>query len=144
MSLRRRLAEFGFESNDDYTFQIDCLMRAEIAHLRTLHIAGESGRRKTALANALAQALDFPRILYHDFAQPEPAAAPIIITSSEDGTTGDGPQELPPTAFARYLTNDWIDLPAHQRAQELWAPTGLEPDFRTPAASRDDDFGIDL
>jgi len=104
MSLRRRLAEFGFESNDDYTFQIDCLMRAEIAHLRTLHIAGESGRRKTALANALAQALDFPRILYHDFAQPEPAAAPIIITSSEDGTTGDGPQELPPTAFERAIT----------------------------------------
>jgi len=46
--------------------------------------------------------------------------------------------------FARYLTNDWIDLPAHQRAQELWAATGREPDFRTPAASRDNDFGIDL
>ena len=46
--------------------------------------------------------------------------------------------------FARYLTNDWIDLPAHQRAQELWAPTGHEPNFRTPAASRDNDFGIDL
>jgi hypothetical protein len=47
-------------------------------------------------------------------------------------------------AFARYLTNDWIDLPAHQRAQELWAPTDLEPDFRTLAASRNDDLGIDL
>jgi hypothetical protein len=46
--------------------------------------------------------------------------------------------------FARYLTNDWIDLPAHQRAQELWAPTGREPDWRAPAVSRDDDFGIDL
>ena len=34
-------------------------------------------------------------------------------------------------AFARYLTNDWIDLPAHQRAQELWIPTGLEPAPRT-------------
>jgi conjugative relaxase-like TrwC/TraI family protein len=47
-------------------------------------------------------------------------------------------------AFARYLTNDWIDLPAHQRARELWAPTGHEPDWRAPAVSRDDDFGIDL
>ena len=46
--------------------------------------------------------------------------------------------------FARYLTNDWIDLPAHERARELWAPAGLEPDFRTPAITRDDDFGIDL
>ena len=53
-------------------------------------------------------------------------------------------EDTPASVFARYLTNDWINLPAHQRAQELWAPTGLEPDFRTPAASRDDDFGIGL
>jgi hypothetical protein len=46
--------------------------------------------------------------------------------------------------FARYLTNDWIDLPAHQRAQELWTPTGREPDWRTRAVTRDNDFGIDL
>lgn len=104
MSLRRRLAEFGFESNDDYTFQIDCLMRADIAHLRTLHIAGDSGRRKTALANALAQALAFPRIVYHDFATPEPPPAPIVVATHEDGTAQDGPQELPPTAFERAVT----------------------------------------
>ncbi len=53
-------------------------------------------------------------------------------------------EETAADLFARYLTNDWIDLPAHERARELWSPTGLEPDFRTPAASRDDDFGIDL
>jgi conjugative relaxase-like TrwC/TraI family protein len=58
-----------------------------------------------------------------------------LTTDGEDTATD---------VFARYLTNDWIDLPAHQRAQELWAPTGLEPDFRTRAASRHDDFGIDL
>ncbi len=104
MSLRRRLAEFGFESNDDYTFQIECLMRAEVPHLRTLQIAGESGRRKTALANALAQALDFPRLLYHDFSQPEPPPAPIVITTHEDGTSSDGPHEEPPTAFERAVT----------------------------------------
>jgi hypothetical protein len=46
--------------------------------------------------------------------------------------------------FARYLTNDWIDLPAHQRAQELWAAPGPEREWRTPAASRNDDFGIDF
>jgi hypothetical protein len=46
--------------------------------------------------------------------------------------------------FSRYLTNDWIDLPAHQRAHELWAPTGHQPDWQTPAVSRNDDFGIDL
>lgn len=104
MSLRRRLAEFGFESNDDYGFQIDCLMRAEIAYLRSLHIAGDSGRRKTALANALAQALEFPRIVYHDFAQPEPPPAPIVVTTNEDGNGNDGPLEAPPTAFERAVT----------------------------------------
>ena len=46
--------------------------------------------------------------------------------------------------FARYITNDWIDLPAHQRAHELWTPTGQEPGRQAPAVSRDDDFGIDL
>ena len=46
--------------------------------------------------------------------------------------------------FARYLTNDWIDLPAHQRAQELWAPAAREPDLRSPAAIRGDDFSIEL
>lgn len=104
MSLRRRLAEFGFESNDDYGFQIDCLMRAEIAHLRSLHIAGDSGRRKTALANALAQALAFPRVIYHDFAQPEPPPAPIVVTTNDDGHSGDGPLESPPTTFERAVT----------------------------------------
>jgi conjugative relaxase-like TrwC/TraI family protein len=53
-------------------------------------------------------------------------------------------EDTPADVFARYLTNDWIDLPAHQRARELWAPAGREPDWRAPAASRDDDFGIDL
>ena len=104
MSLRRRLAEFGFESNDDYTFQIDCLLRADVAHLRSLQIAGDSGRRKTALANALAQALDYPRIVYHDFSQPEPPPAPIVVMTHEDGTSADGPNEEPPTAFERAVT----------------------------------------
>jgi len=53
-------------------------------------------------------------------------------------------EEAVADVFARYLTNDWIDLPAHQRARELWALIGREPDFRTPAVARDDDFGIDL
>ncbi len=46
--------------------------------------------------------------------------------------------------FARYITNDWIDLPAHQRAHELWAPTGQEPDWPTRVITHEDDFGIDL
>ena len=46
--------------------------------------------------------------------------------------------------FARYITNDWIDLPAHQRAQELWSSTSQEPVWQARAVTRDEDFGIDL
>ena len=46
--------------------------------------------------------------------------------------------------FARYLTNDWIDLPAHQRAQELWMSTGLEPVARTAPVIRVEASSIGL
>lgn len=69
MSLRRRLAEFGFESNDDYDYALRCLWSAPPGPLRCLNVTGESGRRKTAFANALGHALEFARILYFDFSQ---------------------------------------------------------------------------
>jgi conjugative relaxase-like TrwC/TraI family protein len=53
-------------------------------------------------------------------------------------------EETAADVLARNLTNDWIDLPAHQRAHELWAPTGLEPDWHDRAVGRDDDIGIDI
>jgi len=88
MNLRRRLAEAGFESNDDYEFQIRSLMGVDLAHLRCLHVAGDSGRRKTAFANALAQALTFPRVVYHDFSVPEVAGPTVIVTRLDDDEAG--------------------------------------------------------
>ena len=81
VSLRRRLADFGFESNDDYDYALRCLNEADLAHLRVLHVDGEGGRRKTAFANALAHALDFDHVLYHDFTRPEP---PSAVLASDD------------------------------------------------------------
>lgn len=98
MALRQQLAEHGFESNDDYEFPLRSLLAAEIEHLRCLQIAGESGRRKTALANALAHALAYPHILYLDFSQPEPAPV-AVTTATDDG----GPGEPPLGAFDRIL-----------------------------------------
>ena len=46
--------------------------------------------------------------------------------------------------FARYITNDWIDLPAHQRAQELRAPTGRGPDWQARVNTHEDDFAVDM
>ena len=100
MSLRQQLAEHGFESNDDYDFQVRCLLQAQISHIRCLHVAGESGRRKTALASALAHALAYPRILYLDFSQPE-AVAPAIVVSAEDDSGNTNEPAL--SAFERVL-----------------------------------------
>ncbi len=92
MSLRRKLAEHGFESNDDYGFALDCVFAQPPDRLRCINITGRSGRRKTAFASALAQALEHPHVLYHDFTQAEVAGPPEV----SDGI------ELPPLpAFER-------------------------------------------
>ncbi len=66
-----------------------------------MNITGSSGRRKTALANALAHALDYPHVLYHDFTSPAPPPAPIVVT--EEGET---PQavDTPLSPFERIVT----------------------------------------
>ena len=69
-SLRDKLARYGFESNDDYEFQVRCLLESPTRALRTLNIEGDSGRRKSAFATALGRALEFPHLLYLDFTEP--------------------------------------------------------------------------
>lgn len=101
MSLRSTLALHGFESNDDYEFALRCLFEAEVPNLRALHVDGNGGRRKTAFANALARALEYPHVLYHDFSrvEPPPAQMPVLL---EDGDLG--PMEPGPGAFDRAVT----------------------------------------
>lgn len=101
MTLRKKLAAHGFESNDDYEFALRCLMEADLRHLRVLHVDGAAGRRKTAFANALARALEYPHILYHDFSADEIAAAPLPVVL-EDGTLA--PAEPAASSFDRALT----------------------------------------
>ncbi len=84
LNLREKMAHHGFESNDDYAFQVRCLLESPTSIVRTLNITGDSERRKTAFANALAQALDFPHILYHDFTQQHPPLPEVILPPSRD------------------------------------------------------------
>ncbi len=95
MSLRRRLADFGFESNADYDYALRCLFDAELGHLRLLQVDGRGGRRKTAFANALAHALDYPHVLYHDFSRAEPPS-PTLPVQLDDGSVGPPEPALPP------------------------------------------------
>jgi hypothetical protein len=95
------MADFGFESNDDYEFQVRALLGARVEHLRCLQITGESGRRKTAFANALARALDYPHVIYHDFSVPEPPPQPVFV-SVEDQENPE-PAEPPLSRFERAI-----------------------------------------
>jgi hypothetical protein len=100
MTLRRRMAEFGFESNEDYEFQVRALFAARVDHLRCLAVCGESGRRKTAFANALAQALEYPHVVYHDFSQPEAPGPQVIVVSAEEQENPQ-PADAPLSRFER-------------------------------------------
>jgi hypothetical protein len=101
MSLRKKLAEFGFESNDDYDYPLRCLFEADLPHLRCLNIVGAAGRRKTALANALGHALDYPHLLYHDFTSAEPPPPTIVLGEDADAP---GAPEAPVSAFERSMS----------------------------------------
>jgi hypothetical protein len=83
-SLREKMAEHGFESNDDYGFQLRCLLETPTRGIRTLNIVGDGERRKTAFANALARALEVPHVLYHDFTDESPPLPDVILPPSRD------------------------------------------------------------
>lgn len=83
-SLRDKMAEHGFESNDDYEFQLRCLLDSPTRGIRTLDIEGDGERRKTAFAMALARALAIPHILYHDFTDQHPPLPEVILPPSHD------------------------------------------------------------
>ena len=103
MGLRNKLAEHGFESNDDYEHALRCLFDQDNGptQLRVLQVDGAAGRRKTAFAQALGPALDYAHSLYHDFSVPEPVAVPIPI-QFDDGSIG--PAEAPLSGFERAMT----------------------------------------
>jgi hypothetical protein len=96
MRLREKMALHGFESNDDYDYQVDCLLNGPFEGMRCLNIEGDSQRRKTAFANALAYALEIPHIIYHDFSEVKPPPPAVILPPSKDES---GKEEPPISAL---------------------------------------------
>lgn len=112
-SLKKRLADNGFESNEDFEFALACLFESKVGRIRCLHVAGQQQRRTTAFATALSKALEFPRVVYLDLSpQTEPmrvnsAASQInakAATAEHVSEHAHHPDELPMTAFERALT----------------------------------------
>ena len=101
-TLRERLADNGYESNESFDYAVRCLLSYEPDIIRTLNIAGDTGRHKTAFANALAHSLDYAHILYHDFMQENDPPPPVLRPPSKDE---EGREEPPVEAFDRILSD---------------------------------------
>ncbi len=99
--LQDKMADFGFESNDDYEYQLRCLLNNPFKGIKTLNIEGHKGRRKTAFANALARALEYPHLLYFDFTQQGTLDSKLILPPSKDEH---GLEESPVSDFDHILS----------------------------------------
>ena len=83
-TLQKKMADYGFESNDDYEYQLRCLNNSTFEGIKTINIEGHKGRRKTAFASALGRALEYPNLLYYDFTQKNALEGKVVIPPSED------------------------------------------------------------
>lgn len=101
-SLREKMAEHGYESNESYDYIVRCLHSAPGPTIRCLNIEGDSGRRKTAFANALGHALNVEHVIYHDFTQQEELQAPTVVQVSEGN---EGKEEPPVGLFDRIMSD---------------------------------------
>jgi hypothetical protein len=100
-SLKQRLAEHGFVSDEDFGYPLQCLLSAPVEHLRCLNLEGDSGaRRRTAFAYALGHALGHEHVLYHEFTDPPPPP-PVRIEPAEE--TDKPPGEPPADALDRIM-----------------------------------------
>ncbi len=101
-SLREKMAEHGFESNENYDYAVSCLQTAPGPAIRCLNIEGEAARRNTAFASALAYALEPKHVLYHDFTQQEDIPAKPVTVHEDDI---DKPEEPPVGLFDRIMSD---------------------------------------
>lgn len=89
--INQRLAAYGFDSNQDFRTPVRCLLATPPGEMRCLEVAGVPGRRKTAFAHALAQALGYPELHYHEFRPEPPPAEPVRIAEDRDTPPGELP-----------------------------------------------------
>ncbi|MDH5471891.1 MAG: hypothetical protein OEY87_08465 [Gammaproteobacteria bacterium] len=98
-SLKQQLAEYGFESRESYDYAVDCLLNSPGNTIRCLNVDGDPGRRKTAFAHALGQALGHEHVLYFEFGIEKPVPQIIHLRDGEEM-----PEEPPTQPFDRVMT----------------------------------------
>lgn len=99
MSLKQSMAEYGFESGQSYDYAVHCFLNNPTTNIRYLYVEGEPGRRKTAFAHALAQALEYPHILYYEFGRDPAPVKQVRIVEGEEL-----PEEPPTEPFDKVMT----------------------------------------
>ncbi|MDQ1362171.1 MAG: hypothetical protein QG652_31 [Pseudomonadota bacterium] len=98
-TLRNKLAEYGFDSPENHDYAVQRFLTNPVSHVRCLNIEGDAGRRRTAFAHALAQALETCHVLYFEFDAELPKPSVVRVREGEDL-----PPEPPTSAFDRIMT----------------------------------------
>lgn len=98
-SLKSRLSQHGFSSTENYEHAVQCFLTNPSQQIRCLHIDGDCGRRRTAFAHALANALSAAQVIYYEFGKDKPAPQIIRIVEGEDVL-----EESPVSGLDRALT----------------------------------------
>ena len=97
--LKHSLAEYGFESRESYDYAIQRFLDSPGSNIRCLNVDGDPGRRKTAFAHALAQAMKVSHVLYYEFGADAPAPQVVRIVDNDEV-----PEEPPTEPFDRVMT----------------------------------------
>jgi len=108
-ALKSRLSQHGFTSSESYDHAVQCFLSNPTGHIRSMHVDGDSGRRRTAFAHALAKALQSSQVIYYEFGKDKPVPQIIRIQEGEEII-----EEPPVDALDRVLTEACAQSEAEQ------------------------------
>lgn len=97
--LKPGLSQHGFTSTESYDHAVSCFLSNPTAQIRCMNVDGDCGRRRTAFAHALANALNASQVLYYEFGKDKRVPQIIRIQEGEEVI-----EEPPVDAFDRILT----------------------------------------
>lgn len=97
--LKSSLAEHGFTSTESYDHAVSCFLNNPTSQIRCMNVDGDCGRRRTAFAHALANALEASQVLYYEFGKDKRVPQIIRIQEGEEVV-----EEPPVEALDRILT----------------------------------------
>lgn len=97
--LKQQLAEYGFEARENYDYAVQCFLNSPNNNIPCLNVDGDPGRRKTAFAHALAQAMGVSHVLYYEFGTDKPLPQKTRVVEGEEIV-----EEPPTSSFDRIMT----------------------------------------